>query len=137
MQTQIKNGKIFCNGAEAYVGENRPWNLVYNFDGKRWKHELARIELSGYKVVVDSRATDVYGDELPDTFAILAPEELQKDPEQVQARQRFFESDVKLRKEYKQKLVQHEVVDENFFSWKRPCYYGCEEEYGLTLPDDF
>lgn len=128
---------MFCNGAEEYVGEGRPWQFIHNIDGKTWRHELACLELSGYKAVIDSRAIDVYGDELPGMFAVLVPEELINDPEQIEARHKYFELDGVIRKEYEEKLIKFGVVDENYFSWKRLCYYGCEEEYGLELPEGF
>lgn len=137
MQTYINEDKMFCNGAEEYIGKDFSWTFVTNWEDKYWKLVLAKIQLSGYKVVIDKTSTDVHGNVLPDHFAIYEPEALLEDKAQNKAKDLYFDLDARLNKAYEKKLIDRGVVPPDYFSWKRPCYVGCEKEYGLVLPEDF
>lgn len=137
MKIHIDENKMFCNGAEEYSGENNYWDFVTNCENRYWKHTITRLELSGYKVVIDKLATNRFGEVVPDCYAIYEPVALLEDESQNKAKDRYFELDIELQNTYEEKLIDEGIVPPDYFSWRRPCYIGCEEEYGLTLPQNF
>ena len=128
--------KVIDNCAYYYGAENfiqKEWVLLSNYPKTRHIETPFIIKQSGLVCRINPHATDRFGNKIPDSFAVELPAELGL-YEQEPVVNKMFSLSIELSKAYEQRFYEQGIVSKDYFSWKKPCYVGCEEEYGLPKP---
>ncbi|MBE5951823.1 MAG: hypothetical protein E7260_09570 [Lachnospiraceae bacterium] len=128
----ILDNMVYYNGAEQY--KNEKWVFFSNYPHSHSVETDITIIHSGLICRVNPTTTDRFGKTLPDNFAVELPADLGL-YEQSDAVNKKFDLCTELREEYEKRFYEQGIVPEGYFSWERPCYLGCEKEYGLKKPE--